>query len=74
MSIVRKDIDLGDTTFLLNQVFCGCIPRESEVDHHIVQAKPDLFRRITTTEVTVEKKAQVQISLNGSQRGWNHML
>ena len=54
--IQRKEVDLEDPTPLLNEIFFGCTQREAEVDHHAVQAKADLFRRITSTEVTDEKK------------------
>ena len=49
---LRKDIDLEDPTFLLNQVCWGFTQREAEVDHETVQSKADLYRRITTAEVT----------------------
>ena len=41
---MRKDIDLEDPTFLLNQVCCFFTQREAEVDHETVQSKTDLFR------------------------------
>ena len=73
--VLRKEIDLEDSTLLLNQVFFAP-KREAESDHHAVQAKTDLFRRITTTKVTNGKQdTHTQISLIRSLRGvtaWKH--
>ena len=41
----------------MNQVFLSCTQGEAEVDENAVQAG-DLFRRITTTEVTDEKNTR----------------
>ena len=47
--VLRKEIDLESDAFA-EQV------REAEVDHHAVQATADLFRIITTTDVTDKKQ------------------
>ena len=50
-----------------------CTHRESEVDHHAVQAKADLFRR-TTTEVTDEKQNKNPLNqLPRRVATWNKM-
>ena len=46
------DNDLEDPTPSLNQIFWGCIQTRAEA----VQAKADLFQRITASEVTSEKQ------------------
>ena len=53
---LRKDVDLEYPTPWLDQVFMGCTQRETEVHQHVVQAKADLFGRITTTQVTSEEQ------------------
>ena len=66
--MLRKAIDLADSTPLLIRVYVGCIQRDAEVDHRAVQAEADLFRRNTTTEVTSEKQNQQQIPRKQSPR------
>ena len=55
-TILRKDDDLEEPTPSWNQVYVGFTQGEAEVDNHVVQANVDLFRRITTTEVTNEQR------------------
>ena len=51
----KKDIDLGDSTPLLNQNFLRGTQRDAV--HHVADLpKADLFRRNTTTEETNEKQ------------------
>ena len=60
---------LGISDFFAESSVLGVAPREElEVDHHAVQAKADLFRRIPTTEVTDETPNKKQIPLNRSTR------
>ena len=68
---LRKDVDLEYPTTWLDQVFVGCTQRETEVHQHAVQAKADLFGRITTTQVTSEERTEVTIS-SQSITAWSH--
>ena len=54
----EQAIDLWDPRPLLNQAYFGWHPEVPEVDHRAVQGQADLFRRITTTEMTTEKRNQ----------------
>ena len=53
---LRKEIDLEDPTFCCTSRISGCTQRNEEVGHRVVQARKDLLRSITTTEVTDEKQ------------------
>ena len=48
-------MDLEDLNPSLNQFYLGCTQRGAEVAHEAVKCEMDLFRRITTTEVTNKK-------------------
>ena len=65
---LRKGIDLQDPTPMLHQANVGCTQGEAEVDHHAAQAKADLFRRTTTTEVTSEEQNQSNIFISINHR------
>ena len=50
--------------------FAGsCTQRKPGVDHHAVQARAHVFRRIATTEVTDDKQNKIQILLKRLPRG-----
>ena len=52
-----------------SRTFWDCTQREEEVDHHAVQAEAGVLRRLTITEVTIEKQ-----NANSSQpiTAWRH--
>ena len=56
--------------FAKSFIFLGCAQREAVVDHHAVQSKTNIFRRITTT-VTDEKQNN---NTNSSQQitAWSY--
>ena len=73
--ILRKDIDLEEPTPAESKYVWGCTHRNAEADHPTVQAKTDLFRRITTTGVTDEKQNKHDNPLSRSPHGvvaWQH--
>ena len=56
---LREKIHLEDPTPLIHQIYLGCSQRAATVDEEPINAKTDLFERITTSSVceTLQNKA-----------------
>ena len=69
---IGTDVDILEyPTPRVDQVFMGCTQRETEVHQHAVQAKADLFGRITTTQVTSEEQNRSN-NFSQSITAWSH--
>ena len=67
---LRKNIDLDDTTPLVDLVYLGCTQRAATIDEASIKAKTELFQIITTSDVDETPRGKRVTSV----RDWSYEM